>query len=178
MGFVTITIVLMSCGSSKKSVSIQNESIDTTVPFSKSKYKTDKNNFRAKNLVNSRDFATAKKIALLNAQVEIANTIKNTLKNVTSQYSSEKSIGKSEEFEDGVKTSLSQTLTGTRILGEKIYKESNGTYNYWIAIEIPTQSVISGINSKLSNNAKLNFDFDQHKFQEIFDKEMEKLEKE
>jgi hypothetical protein len=59
-----------------------------------------------------------------------------------------------------------------------LFKEPNGTYTYWIAIEANKQVVLNGIEKSVSNQKKLEQDYDKKKFEEIFNSEMDKLAKE
>ena len=185
VGMIALTTAIgsMSCGSPKKATaSVEKTATEITLPFSDSKYRSDKDNFRAKNLGKSPDLATAKKISLQNAKSEIAGNIQALVKRVTSQYTNQRTVGTNQDFENKFEEQanevVSQSLRDVRILDEKVFKEVDGSFTYWTAIEIPKQSLLEGINSKISNNAKLKLDYDQNKFKETFDKEMEKLEKE
>jgi hypothetical protein len=65
-----------------------------------------------------------------------------------------------------------------KMLGEKLFKETNNTYTYWIAIEANKQAVLNGIDKGIAANKKIEQDYDKKKFEEIFNAEMEKLAKE
>jgi hypothetical protein len=65
-----------------------------------------------------------------------------------------------------------------KTIGEKLFKEVNGTYTYWIAIEASKQDILNGIQNNISNQKKLEQDYDKKKFEEIFNSEMDKLQKE
>jgi len=63
-------------------------------------------------------------------------------------------------------------------MDEKIFKEQDGSYSYWIAIEVSKQSILDGVSNNISKNEKLQLDYDKKKFEEIFNSEMEKMSKE
>jgi len=73
---------------------------------------------------------------------------------------------------------VNQTLADVKIIGEKTFKETDGSYSYWIAVEMSKTSVLDGINNKISKDAKLLLDYDKKKFEETFNNEMQKLENE
>ena len=50
--------------------------------------------------------------------------------------------------------------------------------SFWIAIEANKQVVLNGIEKSVSNQKKLEQDYDKKKFEEIFNSEMDKLAKE
>ena len=156
--------------------------VEISVPFSDSKYKTDKDYFRAKNIGKSIDLATSKKIALQNAKSELAGNIQSIMKAVTDQYTNSSKVDDKENFENKFeelsRDVVNQTLSDVRIMDEKIFKETDGKYSYWVAIETPKQSILEGVTAKISKNEKLQLDYDKKKFEEIFNSEMEKMSKE
>ena len=66
-------------------------------------------------------------------------------------------------------------MSNVKEIGEKIFKETDGAYSYWIALEAEKKNVFDKIDSKISSDAKLKLDYDKQKFQSIFDAEMKKL---
>ncbi len=171
-------IGLASCNSAKK-IEQSSKSQEIIVPFSESKYKSDKDNFRAKNSGKSPDLATAKKIALQNAKAELASNIKTLIKRVNDQYTNQITIDNKQEFENKFEEStrevVSQSLAGVKLLEEKIFRERDGAYTYWVVIEVTKQSLLEGVNNKISKNERLKLEYDKKKFEEIYEREMEKL---
>lgn len=176
-----VALGLHSC-KSKKTVAQTTGAVEITVPFNTKEYSSDKDNFRSKSSGNSPDLTTAKKIALQNAKSEMAGLIQTTIKKVTDQYTNQRTIGNAQEFsnkfEELAREVTNQQLTDVRIIGEKIFQEKNQTYTYWVAIEANKQAVYDGITKSVSNNKKLEQDYDKKKFEEIFNQEMDKLAKE
>lgn len=174
-------VAFSSCSSTKKLEKI-TKAKEITVPFSESKYKSDKDFFRAKQIGKSPDLATAKKIALLNAKAELAGNIKSLIKRVTDQYTNQRTVGDKQEFENKFEEMsrevINQTLTDVKLIDEKIFKEQDGSYSYWTAIEVSKQSILDGVNNKISKNEKLQLDYDKKKFEEVFNSEMDKMYKE
>lgn len=167
--------ILFSLNSCKSSEELK-------LPFTDEEYLSDKDNFRSKQTGKSPDLATAKKIALQNAKSEIAGNIQSTIKRVTDQYTNQRTVGNKVEFEnkfeEQTRDVVLQTLTDIKIIGEKAIKETDDTYTYWIVIEVSKSSVLEGINNKISKVENLKLDYDKKKFEETFNKEMEKLESE
>lgn len=156
--------------------------VEISAPFSDSKYKTDKDFFRAKNTGKSIDLATSKKIALQNAKSELAGNIQSTMKAVIDQYTNSSKVDDKENFENKFeelsRDVVNQTLSDVRIMDEKIFKEVDGRYSYWVAIETSKQSILEGVTAKVSKNEKLQLDYDKKKFEEVFNSEMDKMSKE
>lgn len=169
---------------SKKGTPIdkQTGAVEISVPFSTKDYQSDKENFRAKASGNSMDLTTSKKIALQNAKSEMAGLVQTTIKKVTEQYTNQRQITNAQEFsnkfEEMVREVTNQELVDVRVIGEKIFQESNKNYTYWVAIEANKQLVLNGIDKNISKNAKLAQDYDKKKFEDIFNQEMDKLAKE
>ena len=121
---------------------------------------------------------------MLNAKSALAGNIEAFLKRVTDQYTNQnqKTISDKQNFENKfeelIREKVKQTLYEVKIIGEKTFKEVDGSYTYWIAVEMSKASVIEGINNKNSKNATLQLDYDKKKFEEIFNNEMQKLENE
>lgn len=180
---VAVLAIATSC-KSKKAIPVQKETsaVEISVPFSEKKYRNDEDFFRAKQLGKSPDLAAAKKIALQNAKSEMAGNIQTMIKKVTDQYTNQKTIGKAQEFENKfeelAREVTNQQLAGVNIMDEKIFKEPDGGYTYWVAIEANKKEVFNALDQKVSSNAALKLDYDKQKFQEIFDAEMKKLAQE
>ncbi len=170
-----------SCKTSQK-LEKTTGAVEISAPFSESKYKTDKDFFRAKNIGKSIDLATSKKIALQNAKSELAGNIQSIMKAVTDQYTNSRKVDDKENFENKFeelsRDVVNQTLSDVRVMDEKIFKETDGKYSYWVAIETSKQSILEEVTAKVSKNEKLQLDYDKKKFEEIFNSEMEKMSKE
>lgn len=178
---LTAIVALAGCNRAKKLQKVTG-SQEVIVPFSESKYKSDKDFFRAKQSGTSPDLATSKKIALQNAKAELAGNIKALVKRVTDQYTNQRTIGNKQEFENKFeelsREVVDQTLTDVKLMDEKIFKEKDGGYSYWAAVEVSKQSILDGVSSKISKNEKLQLDYDKKKFEDVFNTEMEKMAKE
>lgn len=181
----SFVIAFAACKSKKNAVTPIDKStgaVEISVPFSSKEYYSDKENFRAKSSGSSPDLQTAKKIALQNAKTEMAGLIQTTIKKVTDQYTQQRTVGNqadfNNKFEELAREVTNQELIDVKVLGEKLFKEPNNTYTYWVALEANKQTVLNGIDKGISNNKKLEQDYDKKKFEEIFNSEMDKLAKE
>ncbi|MCA0430830.1 MAG: hypothetical protein LCH32_10045 [Bacteroidetes bacterium] len=175
-----VAIALLSaCKSKKQTVQKESGAVEITVPFSESKYRSDNEAFRAKQVGKSPDLATAKKIAFQNARAEMAANINAMVKRVTDQYTNQRTVGNTQEFENKfeelAREVVNLEMSNVKEIGEKIFKESNGAFSYWIAIEAGKKEVFDKLDAKISNNASIKLDYDKQKFQQIFDAEMKKL---
>ena len=178
---ILFSLTVFSCKSSKPIQSVNKGSNEVILPFTEAKYKTDKDYFRAKNNGNSQDLATAKKIALLNAKTEIASNINSLIKAVTEQYTNQRSVSDKKEFEskfeETARNVVSQNLSEIRVMEEKVFQETNGNYSYWVVIEMPKTALVQKLHQNISQDKKLQLDYDKQKFEETFNAEMDKLAK-
>lgn len=179
-------LTLAGCKSKKETpqtpVQKDTGAVEISVPFSSKEYRSDENVFRAKQVGKSPDISTAKKIAFQNAKAEMAGNINSMVKRVTDQYTNQRTVGNAQEFENKfeelAREVVNMELSNVKEIGEKIFKEPDGAYTYWIAIEADKKAVFEKIDSKISSDAKLKLDYDKQKFQQIFDAEMKKLAEE
>jgi hypothetical protein len=136
--------------------------------------------FRANNLGESMDQATAKKKAMANARADLASAISTTIKGVVDNYVNSREMNNKEEvaerFEGLTREVTDQKLNGTRTICEKMM-QVNGTGNYksYVAIELSATDLLAAYNERLSKDERLRIDYDYEKFKETFDKEMDKL---
>ncbi|MGZ3921672.1 MAG: hypothetical protein ACXVNM_07930 [Bacteroidia bacterium] len=172
-------LTLAGCKAKKKTVQQTTGAVEITLPFSSKEYRSDEDFYRAKNVGKSPDLATSKKIAMQNANNELADAIQTMIKKVTDQYTNQRTVGKDQEFENKfeemARQVTNQTMSNVRVKDEKTFLESNGSYTYWVALEVGKKEVFANLDSKISNDAKLKLDYDKQKFQQIFDSEMKKL---
>lgn len=169
---------------SKKAIPVQKETgaVEISVPFSSKEYQTDEHSFRAKQVGKSPDQSTAKKIALQSAKAELAGNINSVMKRVTDQYTNQRTVGNTQEFENKfeelAREVVNLEMSNVRTIGEKIFREADGAYSYWVAVEANKKEVFEKLDARISNDDKLKLDYDKQKFQQIFDAEMKKLAEE
>ncbi|MDR2057533.1 MAG: hypothetical protein LBP83_04495 [Dysgonamonadaceae bacterium] len=177
---LTMTILFTNCKSQKTLA--EKGTVEVVVPFSDKAYRSDKDAFRASQSGSSPDLSTAKKIALLNAKAELAGNIQSVVKAVTENYTNQRTVGDKQvfenAFEENARVIVNQMLNDVRIKDEKVFKEKDGKYMCYIAVEMSKESIENAFADKISKDSKLQLDFDRFQFRKIFDEEMEKFEKE
>jgi len=171
-----ITILTFYDCSSTKTIAKVDNAVEVKIPFSGKEYQSDKNYFRATQVGESPDLATAKKIAVQNAKAGLAANVQALVKRVTDQYTKQTTIGNKRAFENTFeelsREVVSQELSDIKIIGEKLFKLKNGNYRYHIAVEGSKETILNAITDRATKNPKLNFD--KSKYEKIFDSEMEK----
>ncbi len=185
---VLLTALMLSgamtaCKSKKKAAAATPPSGETEVKVlcSGPEFFTNNEFFRANNLGESMDQATAKKKAMANARADMASAINTQIKGVIDNYVNSREMNNKEEvaerFEGLTREVLDQKLSGTRTICEKMMKvEATGNYKCYVAIELSAQELLASYNDRLSKDERLRIDYDYEKFKETFDKEMEKLQ--
>ncbi|MCW3076471.1 MAG: hypothetical protein JWO32_1080 [Bacteroidetes bacterium] len=172
-------LTLAGCKSKKQTVQKETGAVEITLPFSTKEFRSDENTFRSKQVGKSPDLATAKKIAYQNAKAEMAGNINSVVKRVTDQYTNQRTVGNTQEFENKFeelsRDVVNLEMSNVKEIGEKTFKEPDGAYSYWIALEADKKAVFDKIDARISSDAKLKLDYDKQKFQQIFDSEMKKL---
>ncbi|MBP8791087.1 MAG: hypothetical protein KBH01_06615 [Breznakibacter sp.] len=144
--------------------------------------KSDKNFYRASAMATSSDLSLAKEKALLLAKQRLVTLINSNTKSVTDRYVNEREMGEASEFEQKfenlTREVADETLQNIVVACEKASVLDSKKYRAFIAIEVNKKELLEGINNKLTNNAKLQVDYDKKKFEEIFNQEMEKMAEE
>ncbi|PWD99266.1 hypothetical protein [Marinilabilia rubra] len=173
---------LSSC-KSKKKVSAKSEIGDIIEELPcENKGQSDKNYFRASAMSTSADLSLAKEKALLQAKQRLVTLINSNTKSVTDRYVNEREIGDASEFEQKFENMTrevaDETINNIVVICEKASVMDNGKYHGFVAIEVHRDDVLKGIDDRISNNDRLQLDYDKKKFQEIFEEEMEEMAEE
>ena len=178
---------LSACKSKKKQAEAEaakppGGETEVKVLCSGPEYFTDDKVFRANNLGESMDQATAKKKAMANARADLASAINTQIKGVIDNYVNSREMNNKEEvgerFEGLTREVLDQKLSGVKTICEKVMKvDATGNYKTYVAIELSAQDLLAAYNERLSKDERLRIDYDYEKFKNTFDKEMEKLNK-
>lgn len=173
------SFMVSSCGGTKKVAANDGEK-ELVVPLSGKEYRSDKDYFRETAQGKSPDMATAKKIALMNARTQLAANISATVKAVSEQYTNQVSIADKQEyankFEETTRNVVNQEISNVNIKDEKVFKSKEGTYTYYVNIEMPKAQIVSGVEEAITKDDKLALEFDKFLFQKTFDAEMAKIE--
>jgi len=178
--FAFITIVALNLGcKTKKSIEKVEDMTEVKEPFSTKEYKTDVDYFRAVGQSKSQDASFSKTKSESDARAKLASAIESNMKRVISRYASEYSTNKTQDYNDKTQEMVlditKQTIPDVTILGNKLFKNSDGSYTSYTAIEVKKEAIFNGIKNKISNDQKLKIDIDEAKFKTIFDEEMKKL---
>lgn len=186
--FILTAFVLSisGCSSKKDLAKAENSREIVDIPCTGEDFATDEDFFRANESGESPRMSMAKRQALLNAKAILASNIESQIKSVTQQYTNQRSFESSqskvefeEELEEMTRNVVDQQLNDVKIICEKALKsKDNDNYQYFVAVEMPKESMFSNIENEISKKERLQLEYDKQKFKEIYDEEMKKLEEE
>ena len=178
---IIIALTLFSYKPSKSIQSVTKGSNEVSVQQSEVKYKSDKDFFRAKSSANNTDEAKAKKKALINAKNEMAKNLSSFIKALTEQYIYQRGVADKKDyerkFEETTSHVVSQSIDDVRVIDEKLVKETNGTFTYLIVIEMSKTTLIRILHQTISQDSRLQSEYDKQEFEQIFNAEMDKFAK-
>jgi hypothetical protein len=171
-----MSIIISGCGNLKNSKKIDSPK-EITNPFSEDKYKTDKDFFRATQMSKNSDIQIARNVALLNAKSEISGLINTKINSITTNYIKENQTQNSDSlghvFLKISKLLVSQKIVDVKVLDEKVTKDNNGDFLFWIVIEVPKQTILDDLKTNIENNKELQNGFNESSYEKIYKTELE-----
>jgi pyruvate/2-oxoacid:ferredoxin oxidoreductase beta subunit len=180
---LAIVFIISGCKSKEKAASAKDQG-ETLIEVycSGPEFQSNNEYFRANQMGESMDQATAKKKAMSNTRAELAAAIQTTVKGVIDNYLNSRELNKVEDlekkYESLTREVIDQKLTGVKTICEKTTKTSEGNYKTYIALELAGDELMNAMNARLSQDDKLKIDYDYEQFKKTFDAEMEKMAKE
>jgi hypothetical protein len=116
------------------------------------------------------------------AKAKLGGLISTTVKQVTDQYVEQLSVANktevNEKYQAMTRTVTNQTLTGIVIKDQEcLYKKKEEMWNCYTVIELSKEEFQEAQDKAISKDDKLKLSYDRKKYEETFDKEMDKLEK-
>lgn len=179
---VATSLLLAGCGSSKKLAQAKADGmVEVTIPLTGPEYRTDKEYYRAVQSGISPNTSMAKKIAMQNAREELASAIKADLSVVIENYGKGQDVDNTQEYQgqyQGIAyTVVDEQLTGVAIAEEKLFKQENGSYKYYICLQINKNELKDKIANKISKQNKLQLEFDLDRFRKVYDEQMNAFQK-
>lgn len=181
IGFVSTAMIFTSCKKEEETVKANAGATKVTIPC-QSEGRSDKDFFRADASSGSQDMNLSREKSLSAAKQRLAGLIETKIKSVTDRYVNETEFGENSQFEakfeNLTREVINQKLVDVAVICEETFKEANGKFTTYTAIEVSKDAMLNGIENSLSKNQKLQVDYDKAKFEEIFNEEMSKMEDE
>ncbi|MFP4663473.1 MAG: hypothetical protein ACLFM1_03510 [Bacteroidales bacterium] len=182
IGFVSTAMIFTSCKRDKETTKPPSDGATVVSIPCQSEGRSDKEFFRADASASSQDMSLSREKALTASKQRLAGFIETKIKSVTDRYVNETEFGENSQFEakfeNLTREVVKQKLVDVAVVCEETQKEKNGKYTTYVALEVSKDAMLNGIENNLSQNQKLQVDYDKQKFEEIFNEEMEQLEEE
>lgn len=173
-----ISIILLSVFCSVYSFGQQESRV--VLPCSATEYSSDRIYFRATGTGSHPNLRTADRMARLDANANLAAAISVTVESVSNRYIAEVVVGDRpemiERFEELTRSVVDRQLSKVKVVCDEVVFE-NGTYTKYLAVEVPNGDVLNNISEDMSGSESPLLD-DKKRFEQIFNEEMERLEKE
>jgi hypothetical protein len=173
------SLMILSCGSSKKTPSPTPGMTEIKVPLSGPEYKTDKEYYRVVAQGTSPDISLAESIAMSKARSSMAAQIQTLVQSVTRTYAEQigdqnsTSIGTS--FQTMSTDVVKQVLPNISVKDSKMFKSENSSYEYWVCVEVSKKDIMNRTTQQMSANKASKIENNRETFQKIFEEEMNKL---
>lgn len=178
----TSTLILSSCGSSKKTVKNNDEEVEVKLYCSGPEFRTRDGVMRANASGVSEDQELAREKALTNARNRLSEQLEVMVSNLTDYYKKETDLGQNsnmeKRFEDLIREVSKNKLQGTYPVCEKVTRTKEGKYKAYVAVELGGEEFMKQSANRLSKDDELKVDYDYEKFKGSYEQAMEKLEDE
>jgi hypothetical protein len=169
-------MLTVACKSTKPAgTEIKGES-QIEVPCSGPEYRSDKTHLRAGSIGESMDQTVSKDKAMSEARAQLAASVNTLVKGVTDNYVKQSEVNNREllyeRYEKLNREVVSQEITGTRIICEKVTKTTSGNYKTYVAVELGTDELLSALGKRIGGDDQLKNDYSYEKFKKTFEEEM------
>lgn len=173
-----IAACTVSCSASKKAAgAAPSGMVEENIPLSGPQYRSDATYYRAVQNAASKDRSTAQKIAMQNCRQELAANIQADMQSVMENFTKNQDTGVSTEhkaqYQELSYTVVSQQLRDVQIVAEKIFRQDDGQYRYYVCLQMPKEAIGAAVEEAIANDAKLNLEFDREQFRKVFQEQME-----
>ena len=173
------SLMVVSCGSSKQTTNKTSIGTEIEIPLSGIEYQSNSEYWRYTTEGVSPQMSVAKEIAVQAAREQLAATVQSNVDMVVDRYAKNFNIGDEAEltqvYERQAITAVSQTLSGSEVIGEKMFRLENGNYRCFVCMQLSKQKVVDQIIPNIENEEKIKTEFDREEFRKIFENEIGKL---
>lgn len=177
-----VSMSLVSCKAKQKAISPkeQGEVLITTY-CTGPEFQTTEKAFRFSSIGESMDQMTAKKKAMSEARAGLAAAINTKVKAVVDNYVKSGNFNNNEEllknYEGMNREVVDQSLSGTKVICEKMTKTKEGNYKSYVCLELSSNDILQSIAARASSSEMLKVDYNYEKFKKTFEEEMGKIGK-
>ena len=147
----------VSCSSSKKASGPAAPAgmVEEAIPLSGAQYRSNAEYYRAVQNGVSTERSTAQKIAMQNCRQDTG---------VSAEHKS--------QYQELAYTAVGQQLRDVQVVEEKMFRQDNGSFRYYVCMQLPKAALEAAIEDAIAKDAKLNLEFDRAQFKKIFEEQM------
>ncbi|BBL01608.1 MAG TPA: hypothetical protein DCP30_04825 [Alistipes sp.] len=150
--------------------------VEEAIPLSGAQYRSNAEYYRAVQNGVSTERSTAQKIAMQNCRQDLAAAIQADVKLVIENYVKNQDTGVSAEhksqYQELAYTAVGQQLRDVQVVEEKMFRQDNGSFRYYVCMQLPKAALEAAIEDAIAKDAKLNLEFDRAQFKKIFEEQM------
>lgn len=150
--------------------------VEESVPLSGPQYRSDAAYYRAVQNGASTDRSMAQKIAMQNCRQELAANIQADLQVVMENYAKNQDTGVAAEYKSQYQelsyAVVNQQLRDVQVADEKIFRQEDGSYRFYVCLQMPKAAIEQAVEEAIVNDAKLNLEFDREQFKKVFQEQM------
>ena len=152
----------VSCSSSKKASGPAAPAgmVEEAIPLSGAQYRSNAEYYRAVQN-GGQDLAAA---IQADVKLVIENYVKNQDTGVAAEHKS--------QYQELAYTAVGQQLRDVQVVEEKMFRQDNGSFRYYVCMQLPKAALEAAIEDAIAKDAKLNLEFDRAQFKKIFEEQM------
>jgi hypothetical protein len=179
-----IVVAFSSCGASRMANKTPDGMTREAMPLTGAKYRSDADYYRATQNGESTERSIAQKIAMQNCRQDLAAAIQADMNIVVENYAKNQNAGLSTEaqeqyqYQEMAYTVVNQQLKDVQVVEEKLYREDDGSFRYYVCLQVSKEALKAAIEEAITKDAKLQVEFDRAEFKKIFDEKMADFAKE
>ena len=164
----------VSCSSSKKASGPAAPAgmVEEAIPLSGAQYRSNAEYYRAVQNGVSTERSTAQKIAMQNCRQDLAAAIQADVKLVIENYVKNRCCRAKSQYQELAYTAVGQQLRDVQVVEEEVFRQDNGSFRYYVCMQLPKAALEAAIEDAIAKDAKLNLEFDRAQFKKIFEEQM------
>lgn len=154
----------------------QSDMVEINVPLSGPQYRTNGDYYRATQSGRSTNISMAQKVAYQNCRQQLAAAIQADVKAVIENYAKNTetalTLEAAAQYQELAYTVIDQKMKDVGTVDEKTFRKSDGSYEYYVCLEMAKKPLEDAIVKSLENEAELKLQFDREQFKKVYQEQM------
>ena len=154
----------------------QPDMVEINVPLSGPQYRTNGDYYRATQSGRSTNISMAQKVAYQNCRQQLAAAIQADVKAVIENYAKNTetalTLEAASQYQELAYTIIEQKMKDVGTVDEKTFRKNDGTYEYYVCLEMAKKPLEDAIVKSLENEAELKLQFDREQFKKVYQEQM------